>query len=424
MDVKPGYKQTEVGFIPNDWGTYTLLGLSRQIMDYRGRTPKKLGMDWGGGDIPALSAGNVKMGFVDFSAECYFGSEALYGKWMGQGDVAKDDILFTTEAPLGNVALVPDERKYILSQRTILLKPRQEIASSKFLFQLLLSDEFQRMLKDYSSGSTAKGIQRKKLEQLFVAVPPLSEQYAIARALSDVDALLDSLDRLIAKKRNLKQAAMQQLLTGQTRLPGFSGEWEEKRLGDLGVTYGGLTGKTKADFGNGEARYITFMNVMQNVVIDSETFDRVEVSQIETQNRARKGDLFFNGSSETPEEVALCAVLLYEVQDVYLNSFCFGFRFREDVAANGIFFAYYLRGPVGRELMKSLAQGSTRYNLSKVALLNSSLLLPTPLEQAAIAEVLTGMDTELVSLEQRRNKTAALKQGMMQELLTGRTRLL
>jgi type I restriction enzyme S subunit len=93
------------------------------------------------------------------------------------------------------------------------------------------------------------------------------------------------------------------------------------------------------------------------------------------------------------------------------------------MAANGIFFAYYLRGPVGRELIKSLAQGSTRYNLSKVALLNSSLLLPTPLEQTAIAEVLTGIDTELVALEQRRKKTAVLKQGMMQELLTGRTRL-
>lgn len=423
MEVRPGYKQTEVGVIPEDWETDSMLRISRQIMDYRGRTPKKLGMDWGGGDIPALSAGNVKMGFIDFNAECYFGSEALYGRWMTRGDVAKDDILFTTEAPLGNVALVPDDRKYILSQRTILLQIHQERASSRFLFQTLLSDGFQRMLADYSSGSTAKGIQRKKFEQLCVANPPLPEQRAIAAALSDVDALLSGLERLIAKKRDLKQAAMQQLLTGQTRLTGFSGEWEVKRLGDFGTTYGGLTGKTKADFGAGTAQYITFMNVMTNVVIDREIFERVNVSSIETQNRAKKGDLFFNGSSETPEEVAMCAVLLEEVQDVYLNSFCFGFRFREGAEADGVFFAYYLRGREGRELMKSLAQGSTRYNLSKVALLNSSLRLPTLPEQTAIAAVLSDMDAELSALMARRDKTQDLKQAMMQELLTGRTRL-
>ena len=116
MELKPGYKQTEVGVIPEDWETDTLLSISCQIMDFRGRTPKKLGTEWGGGDIPALSAGNVRMGFVDFKEECYFGSEQLYRRWMTKGDLAKDDIVFTTEAPLGNVALVPDNRRYILSQ--------------------------------------------------------------------------------------------------------------------------------------------------------------------------------------------------------------------------------------------------------------------------------------------------------------------
>lgn len=117
-------------------------------------------------------------------------------------------------------------------------------------------------------------------------------------------------------------------------------------------------------------------------------------------------------------------MLLDEVHDVYLNSFCFGFRFREVAEADGVFFAYYLRNREGRELMKSLAQGSTRYNLSKVALLNSALRLPTLPEQIAIAAVLSDMDAELSALEARRDKTRALKQAMMQELLTGRTRLI
>ena len=116
-------------------------------------------------------------------------------------------------------------------------------------------------------------------------------------------------------------------------------------------------------------------------------------------------------------------MLLNEVHDVYLNSFCFGFRFREDAEANGLFLAYYFRSKEGRELMKSLAQGSTRYNLSKLALLKSPIRLPSLPEQTAIAEVLTDMDVEIAALEQRLAKTRALKQAMMQELLTGKTRL-
>jgi len=239
--IRSGYKQTEVGVIPEDWETSSMLGISRQIMDYRGRTPKKLGMDWGGGDIPALSAANVKMGFIDFHEECYFGSEALYRRWMTKGDVAKGDVLFTTEAPLGNVALVPDDRKYILSQRTILLQVVKQRVSNRFLFQVMRSDGFQRMLADYSSGSTAKGIQRKKFEQLSVALPPLIEQEAIAEALSDTDALIESLEQLVAKKRHLKQGTMQELLTGKKRLPGFSGKWDSARLDEVGSWKGGMT---------------------------------------------------------------------------------------------------------------------------------------------------------------------------------------
>ena len=279
------------------------------------------------------------------------------------------------------------------------------------------------LLANYVTQTSIAHLPREKFMEVPMPLPTQPEQRAIAAALSDVDGLLSGLDRLIAKKCDLKQAAMQQLLTGKTRLPGFHGEWEVKRLGELGAAYGGLTGKTKSDFGEGSAQYITFMNVMLSVVIDCEIFAQVHVTSAELQNRAKKGDLFFNGSSETPEEVALCSVLLDDVHDVYLNSFCFGFRFCQDAEADGLFLAYYLRSKVGRELMKSLAQGSTRYNLSKVALLNSELLLPKLVEQTAIAKVLTEMDTELVSLEKRRDKTRALKRAMMQELLTGRTRL-
>jgi type I restriction enzyme S subunit len=119
----------------------------------------------------------------------------------------------------------------------------------------------------------------------------------------------------------------------------------------------------------------------------------------------------------------MCAFVEADVSNVYLNSFCFGFRFHEDLSIHGRFLAYYLRSTVGREMMKSLAQGSTRYNLSKTALLKAVLALPSPAEQTAIATVLSDMDTEIGSLESKLAKAREIKQGMMQELLTGKIRL-
>jgi len=264
----------------------------------------------------------------------------------------------------------------------------------------------------------------KRFEDLLLQWPSTdAEQKAIATALSDMDTLLDGLDRLITKKRDLKQGVMQQLLTGQIRLAGFSGEWEAKPFRALGSIYGGLTGKTKADFGIGTGRYVTFLNVMTNVIVDCTLFERVRIAPTESQNRVTRGDLLFNGSSETPEEVAMCSFMADDVTDLFLNSFCFGFRLRDKRQVDGLFLAYYFRSDVGRELMKALAQGSTRFNLSKAALLDASVFLPPKDEQVAITAVLSDIDAELTVLAARRDKTRDLKRAMMQELLTGKTRL-
>ena len=291
----------------------------------------------------------------------------------------------------------------------------------RFIYYLLQRFDF----ASFSGKSGVPGVNRNDLYAEPVSLPSnVREQRAIAEALSDVDALLGAQDRLIAKKRDIKQAAMQQLLTGQTRLPGFGEEWQQARLSQFGSTYGGLIGKTKSDFGTGPGFYVSFMDVMNNVTIRQRVFDRVRISRSETQNRVLKGDILFNGSSETPEEVALCSVIDVDVPDLYLNSFCFGFRLREHAQADGLFLAYYFRSREGRELIKSLAQGSTRYNISKVALLKATLHLPaSKAEQTAIATALSDMESEIAAGESRRAKTIAIKQGMMQQLLTGRTRL-
>ncbi len=333
MEVRPGYKLTEVGVIPEDWECQKLEAYF-SLISYGFTNPMPV-VEHG---VYMVTAADINEGRIQLETARRT-SEAAYRTLLtAKSKPKKNDILLTKDGSLGRLALVGDET-ICINQSVAVIRPNEKVEPN-FLKLLLESSRYQRRMLDDAGGSTIKHIYITIVNLMLVGLPSNRvEQRAIATALSDVDALLDGLDQLIAKKRDLKQAAMQQLLTGQTRLPGFSGEWEVKRLGELGVTYGGLTGKTKIDFGEGEARYITFMNVMTNVVIDSGMFERVRVSPTETQNRAMKGDLFFNGSSETPEEVAMCAVLLEEVQDVYLNSFCFGFRFREGAEADGVFFA-------------------------------------------------------------------------------------
>jgi len=261
------------------------------------------------------------------------------------------------------------------------------------------------------------------VNRLPVRLPAEQEQRAIAKALSDVDALLNALDRLIAKKRDLKQAVMQQLLTGKARLPGFDGEWKESKLGELGAVYGGLSGKSKAEFGDGNSRYVTFLSVVTRPIVKGDELGKVNVKRGEAQAEIAKGDLLFNGSSETPDEVALCALVAFDLQDVFLNSFCFGYRLNAGCSADGLFLTYLIRSDVGRGVFGILAQGSTRHNISKAAFREVVFELPHLSEQLEIVRVLREMDAEIAVLESRCQKTQHLKQGMMQELLSGKIRL-
>ncbi len=218
FEVKPGYKQTEAGVIPKDWEAMPFIRAVRSYIDYRGRTPRKLGMSWGGGDILALSANNVQMGRIDPDKEAYFGNDELYRKWMVQGECEPGDVLLTMEAPLGNVAQIPDSKKYILSQRVLLIKPKDWLSPDSLAYYMKGS-VFQNQLSLNSTGTTAKGIQRRKLDELPVGLPPVQpEQTAIAAILSDMDAEIAALEAKLAKASQLKQGMMQELLTGRIRL--------------------------------------------------------------------------------------------------------------------------------------------------------------------------------------------------------------
>ena len=404
----PGYKHSDVGVIPDDWDATQLGGLVRITS---GASPSLFRFT--GNGIPYF-----KVEQLSNSGKYLSGTDTPYLFERGPSVPARSVVFAKRGAAIAlNKVRILNQESF-MDTNLMALTP-QDGLDWEYLFYALGYIGLWR----FADTTSVPQINNKHVKPLAFPLPTVDEQRAIAKALSDADELLATLDQVIAKKRDLKQAAMQQLLTGKVRLPGFCGEWQRKTLGELGETYGGLTGKTKSDFGVGTAKYITFMNVMTNTVIDCSAFDQVTVSASETQNRVLRGDLLFNGSSETPDEVAFCSLLAEEVPNLYLNSFCFGFRLFDAQQVSGLFLTYYIRANPGREMMKSLAQGSTRYNLSKTALREASVLLPLKDEQVAIADVLSEMDAELIALEARRDKTDNIKQAMMQELLTGKTRL-
>lgn len=412
------YKQTELGLIPENW-EYGTLEQFWNILDCKHVTAEFFDSGY-----PLASIREVQGRFVDLSSPKF--TSAHYYSLLTEGGrkPLPGDLILSRNATVGEVAQVAEwHPPFAMGQDVCLLRSKNSGCSTGYLQSLFQSSIVQNQINNAMVGSTFKRMNVEQIRGLIIPFPPASEQKKIADSLQEMDILISSLDQLIAKKRNIQQATMQQLLAGQCRLPGFSGAWEVKPMRALGNTYGGLAGKTKNDFGHGEARYIPFMNVMTDTVIDASWLEPVDVAPDEAQNLAKKGDLFFNGSSETPEEVGFCSVLLEEIPNLYLNSFCFGFRFNAAAKVNGLFFAYWFRSKAGRAAMAVLAQGATRYNIAKSAFLQLEIPQPSEEEQTAIASILTDMGTEVAALEARRDKARLLKQGMMQELLTGRIRL-
>src|SRR4051812_31901598 len=325
MELRRGYKQTEVGMIPEDWAVRQIGDLHPFVTSgSRGWAAfySELGSPFI--RITNLSRSCIYMELQDLR----FVNLAANDSEAARTQLRDGDVLISITADIGIIGHVTTKLPMpaYINQHIALVRFDSTLTNSRFVSYFLASENPQKRFRALTDSGAKAGMNLTTVQKIPIALPPTkAEQEAVAEALSDADALIESLEQLLAKKRQIKRGAMQELLTGKRRLPGFSGEWEVKRLGELGATFGGLTGKNKADFGHGASRYITFMNIMTNVVIDCGVFELVAVKPGESQNRVAKGDLFFNGSSETAEEVGMCAWLAEAVQDVFLNSFCFGF---------------------------------------------------------------------------------------------------
>ncbi|WRA53112.1 restriction endonuclease subunit S [Helicobacter pylori] len=331
-------------------------------------------------------------------------------------------LLISISGAIGNVAVFNHSQDAFIGGAIAVLKFKEK-KSLDFVMHFLMSASGQKLLLNGVKSSSHKNLTIADLRDLLIPLPPLNEQIAIANILSDVDHYLCSLDALILKKEGVKKALSFELLSQRKRLKGFNQNWQRVRLGDIGITINGLVGKTKQDFINGNAKYITFLNVLNNVIIDTSILENVKIYPNEKQNSFKKYDLFFNTSSETPKEVGMCAVLLDDIDQVFLNSFCFGFRIF-DKAVDSLFLSYLINSEIGRKAFENLAQGSTRYNLSKSGFNNVCLFLPPLNEQIAIADILSALDKEIASLKNKKRQFENIKKALNHDLMSAKIRVL
>lgn len=194
------------------WEQRKLLDCIEKIIDFRGRTPKKLGMDWSESGYLALSALNVKDGYIDFTQDVHYGNQELYDKWMIGNELHRGQVLFTTEAPMGNVAQVPDNRRYILSQRTIAFNVKGVLITENFLATILRSPNVIATLTALSSGGTAKGVSQKSLSTVEIIIPnDLGEQERLANVFLKLDHLITLHQREVEKLKNIKKSCLEKM---------------------------------------------------------------------------------------------------------------------------------------------------------------------------------------------------------------------
>jgi type I restriction enzyme S subunit len=252
-----------------------------------------------------------------------------------------------------------------------------------------------------------------------IPLPPLAEQEAIAGALSDADAWIESLEQLIAKKRQIKQGAMQELLTGKRRLPGFSGKWETKRLGDIGSFLKG-SGVRKNEANSGDIPCVRYGEIYTHHNDYIRRFNSsISRAVAETATRLNYGDLLFAGSGETKAEIGKCVAYAHDME-AYAGGDIVILRSIKSVP---VFMGYYCNTRAIAEQKAARGQGDAVVHISSSALAGVQICVPEIHEQTAIATLLSEMDTEIESLESKLAKAREVKQGMMQELLTGRIRL-
>lgn len=410
--VPPGYKQTEVGVIPEDWevvrlghylsGTPTY-GINAPAMLFDSRFPTYLRIT----DI-------TEDGRFDETNKTSVNHPAAMSYVLEIGDL----VFARTGASVGKSYLYdPKDGQLVFAGFLIRFHPDVQRLVPAYLRFFVQTHSYWNWVKTNSMRSGQPGINSQEFASLLIPLPPtLAEQEAIAAALSDADALIEALEQLIAKKRQVKQGAMQELLTGKRRLPGFSGEWAVKKLGEVAEKFvnGGTPSTQHSEYWRGHIPWITGADILDQQVGEIRRYITEDAVRNSSTSVVAKGNLLLVSRTGVGK-LAIAPFAVAVSQDFT------GVYVKRDWLIPEFLFRYF---DYNSDLLKQQNQGTSIQGITRETL--ASILIPIPqlAEQRAIATILSDMDAEIAALEEKLAKARQVKQGMMQELLTGRIRLL
>ena len=410
--VPAGYKRAKVGMIPEDWSVSTVGAEFSIQLGKMLDAAKNTGVS-----KPYIGNRSVQWGRIDLAD---IDTVPMTSADLQRFRLRSGDLLVCEGGEIGRAAIWDEPIRECYYQKALhRLRPTRgyDVYLMMSLLQQWASTGY---LTNYVTQTSIAHLPKDKFEIVPLAIPTAAEQQAIAAVLSDVDEVIGSLEALIAKKRDIKQAAMQQLLTGKTRLPGFGGQWETGRLGNLGTFCKGK-GIRRDELGETGARCVRYGELYtryENYV--AKPVSRIPQHVADSALQIKPGDLLFAGSGETAEEIGICVAYIGE-EPVYVGGDIIVLRAS---GQDAVYLAHLLNSPVAARQKSRMAQGDAVVHIRGDHLAEVELPLPPLPEQRAIAAVLSDMDTEIAALERRLDKTRAIKQGMMQQLLTGRTRLI
>ena len=359
--------------------------------------------EWTSNGVPFYRSSDVMTAINGTENEKAFISEELYEKLSKvSGKLEEGDILVTGGGSVGNPYIVPDNKPLYTKDADLLWIKNKGKFHPYFLYEFFFSPTFRNYLGSISHVGTIAHYTITQLSDTPISLPSFEEQKEVGEYFQSLDCLITLHQRKCEQTKKLKKYMLQKMFPQngekipKIRFDGFTYDWEQRKLGDMGSTFTGLSGKTKENFGHGDAQFITYMNVFSNPVANLEMTEAVEIDA--KQNCVKKGDVFFTTSSETPEEVGMSCVMPENKDNIYLNSFCFGYRPTEKFDLD--YLAYVLRADSFRQEMTFLAQGISRYNISKNKVMEVSIPIPNLEEQTMVGRYFSNLD-HLITLHQR-----------------------
>lgn len=414
MELRVGYKQTEVGVVPEDWDVIEAFDLNPFITS-GSRGWAKYYSDRGDLFLRITNLSRQSI-YPDLSNQQLV--DLPKSATEGLRTALRDgDILISITADIGVIGYVNEtiQKPAYINQHIACLRIVPDKADSRFQSYFLASHCPQKRFAEMTDVGAKSGINLTTVGKLKLLCPPLSEQHAIATALSDADALIASLDALIAKKRDLKQAAMQQLLTGKTRLSGFVAEWEEKTLGEIATIRDG-THQTPNYVSSGIPFY-SVEHVTSGDFANTKFISEAEHRFLTKSYKIERGDILMTRIGSIGD----CKFVDWDVDASFYVSLAL---IKVHAGNSAEFITHYSKSAqFQKEVDVHSLQSAIPRKINLGPISHIRIDLPPLPEQVAIANVLSDMDAELAALEAKRDKAFALKQGMMQELLTGRIRL-